>query len=77
MPRFYFDIHEHNRVIVDDHGEDLPDADAASWRAFQCAGELLRFSEPAEIGERITIDVRDARRLIRRIAVLIEVESFG
>jgi hypothetical protein len=41
MPRYYFNIYDHGRLIVDEEGTDLPDVAAARKEAEEGARELL------------------------------------
>jgi hypothetical protein len=41
MPRYYFNIYEHGRLIPDDEGMELPDAKAAHEEAEEGAREIL------------------------------------
>jgi hypothetical protein len=57
MPRYFFNVHG-TRYVVDDVGEELPDAYAAWSEATIIAGELFKF-QPGQEG---TLEVTDAQR---------------
>ncbi|MGD9740662.1 MAG: hypothetical protein AB7O56_14450 [Bauldia sp.] len=40
MTRYYFDLREHERIVADEIGEDLPDLAAATAEAFASARAL-------------------------------------
>lgn len=41
MPRYYFNVSDHARVIIDDEGIELPGLDAAREEAVAAARELV------------------------------------
>lgn len=59
MPRYFFDIDNHERY-VDDEGTDLANADEARMQAVIFAGDYLR-EHPALVrnGSRFSVAVRD------------------
>jgi hypothetical protein len=41
MPQFFFDLHECGRVLIDDEGVEMPDADAARTNAVYEARQIM------------------------------------
>ena len=74
MPRYYFDLHERDSVLIDDEGEDLRDAAVARKRAVQCLGEIIRdFAKDTD--DQITVEAREGDRPIWRATARVLVES--
>jgi hypothetical protein len=59
MPRFYFDIRENGRLLIDEDGTDLPNLQVAEREAIMTAIELVR--EAVHGDTDITVEVRDER----------------
>ena len=75
MARFYFDFHDANGVLRDEHGEDLPDAIIARNVALETIGETVKELTYRHDGARVVIEVRDGERPILRVSAVVETIS--
>ena len=59
VPRFYFDTHNGNHFDRDTSGQDLPDREAARWKALEALPDMTQDELPN--GDFITfyVNVRD------------------
>ena len=48
MPHYYFDIHRNGEVIVDNEGQELPDAEAVRKEAMAVMPEIAADAIPAD-----------------------------
>ncbi|MCK1738397.1 hypothetical protein IVA79_31590 [Bradyrhizobium sp. 138] len=72
MPRFHFDYHEAERVILDEVGQELQTADIARRMAMVALGEAVRdFTLAARPGS-IAIVVRSKAGILLRVCADIE-----
>lgn len=42
MPRYYFELHEHDKVLEDQEGSELANAAAAHWEAAAALGDIVK-----------------------------------
>jgi hypothetical protein len=59
MPRFFFDIREGVRFVVDEDGVELPSIGAAEHQAAEAAAEIGRDLLPKGCARSITVEVRN------------------
>ena len=65
MPRFYFDTHDGDAMMVDDRGIDLADAKAAHRLARVALTELAQDSIPSDGDTHfVEVKVRDEKRVV-------------
>ena len=64
MTRYFFDIHDGDRITVDVEGLELPDIEAAQEEAALSLAEMIRNRLWDEPVVRMAIHVRDAGGLI-------------
>jgi hypothetical protein len=62
MPRYYFDVHEGDRLIPDDIGLVLPDIETARDQATRALAEMARETAPGTARRDIAIEVTDDAR---------------
>ena len=75
MPRFYFDIREDGRFILDDDGKDFANADGARREAVLTGTSIARDAFVAGSADQVVVNVREdgARRM--KISITLEVEE--
>jgi hypothetical protein len=73
MPRYYFDLREPATFTPDEEGEEFVDLDAATLRAIESLGELIRHFPPQN-GDEVTIEIRrEHEALIVRVSAILRV----
>ena len=59
MPRFFFDVREGVRFVVDEDGAEFPDVHAAEREAAECAAAIGRDLLPKGTARAVTVEVRN------------------
>ncbi|OAF18354.1 DUF6894 family protein [Bradyrhizobium neotropicale] len=75
MPRFYFDYHDCNEVIIDDVGYDLSDRLAVRRLALESLGQAILDGASRNVLGQLAIEVRDAAGPVLRVSATIEMEE--
>lgn len=75
MPRFYFDVHEDGKVILDEEGLEFDSLDAAEREAAITAAEIGRECLPKCRTRNIKVEIRDQHgQRVCAVRVSIEVQ---
>jgi hypothetical protein len=78
VPRYYFDLHEGDRITLDEEGMDLSNLDSAWAEAARSIVELARDKIPnIRDGHKIVIEVRNSHESILAVSVTFETELLG
>lgn len=74
MPRYYFDLWENDRIVVDEAGHDLPDLDVARKKAMDALGDAIRDYPIEGPEDRVAIDIRGDDKSIMTISAVLRIE---
>lgn len=75
MPRFHFDIHEDGRLIPDESGRELSDADDARKEAVLTGASIARDAFVAGSAHRVVVDVREEGAPLLKVSITLQVEK--
>jgi hypothetical protein len=75
MPRYFFNLREGNKTLIDEHGEVLPDDEAAKRRAVESVGEILRDYPPQHPDQDVAVDVIKGERPVWRILAQVHIQN--
>ncbi len=75
MPRYYFDTHDGDEVIIDDVGLEFSSLEAVKTEAARSLADLARDILPGSVRRELAVLVRDAQsRQVLRTALVFEIE---
>ncbi len=75
MPRYYFDVTDHNGTHIDEVGMDFPDTDTAVAEGRRALAEITREIAADTDRARISIDIRDGSGTPIRIKLSLTTEG--
>ena len=75
MRRYFFDTRDGKNFFLDDEGQEMPTLEMVRVEATRSLAELARDVLPGSLKRKITVEVRDGKKPVLKLALTFEATS--